>query len=942
MSAVQLLRESVHERILAAAEDFLLQVEKGGRKARVPELRAMLTERLTAAGEQILAGLEETLAEYEDRVEQSEREICRQRRLLDAVMQPVVRLHRAGQSLDSVCPADVQQLMVYKEEIPPDQQQWSPLVDQEDPEPPHIKEEQEEPWTNQDGQQPQGLEETDIKFTLTPDAVKSEEDEEKLKSSKLHPSETKENRADCGGPEPARNSGPGGCLQPGPEDKTEDSAETEDSEDDWMETWEPQTGLNRKRNNKQPLSDMGDVQQLMVYKEEVPPEEQQWSPLVDQEDPEPPYIKEEQEEPWTNQDGQQLQGLEEADIKFTLTPVAVKSEEDEEKLKLSNLHLSEIKENRADCGGPEPARNSGPEDKTEDSSETEDSEGDWMETREPQTGLNRKRNNIQPLTDMGVSPADVQQLMVYKEEVPPEETQWSLLMDQEDPEQPHIKEEQEEPWTNQDIQQLQGLEEADIKFTLTPVAVKSEEDEEKLKSSKLHPSETKENRAVCGGPEPARNSGPEGHLQPGPEDKTEDSAETEDSEDDWMETWEPQTGLNRKRNNKQPLSDMGVCPADVQQLMVYKEEVPPDQQQWSLLVDQEDPEPPHIKEEQPWTNQYGQQLQGLEEADIKFTLTPVAVKSEEDEEKLKSSNLHLSEIKENRADCGGQEPARNSGPEGRLQPGPEDKSEDSSETEPSEDDWMETREPQTGLNTRNNKQPLSDMGGKTGKKSFSCSECGKKFNLKGNLNIHMRIHTGEKPFSCSECGKIFNRRANLNSHMRIHTGEKSFSCSECDKRYTQRSCLNRHMMSHTGEKPFSCSKCDKRYTQRSCLNRHISSHTGEKLFSCSECGKRFNLMYSLNLHMRSHTGEEPFGCSECGKRFNHRSHLNSHMRIHTGEKSFSCSECGKRFNQKGSLNIHMRSHTGEKPFGCSECGKRFNQKGNLNRHMRYHTGEKTV
>ncbi|XP_060923078.1 zinc finger protein 350-like [Limanda limanda] len=191
MAAVQLLRVSVHERISAAAEDFLLQVEKGGGRAQVPELRAMLTERLMATGEEILAVFEQTVAEYEDRredrVEQSQLEISRQRRLLDAAMQPVVRLHRAG------CPADIQQLMVNKEEVPPQQQQWSPLVDQEDPEPLHIKEVQEEPWTNQDGQQLQGLEEADIKFTLTPVAVKSEEDEEEQKSSKLHPSERRGN-----------------------------------------------------------------------------------------------------------------------------------------------------------------------------------------------------------------------------------------------------------------------------------------------------------------------------------------------------------------------------------------------------------------------------------------------------------------------------------------------------------------------------------------------------------------------------------------------------------------------------------------------------------------------------------------------------------------------------------------------------------------------------
>ncbi|CAB1438854.1 unnamed protein product, partial [Pleuronectes platessa] len=91
-SSLCLLKDS-ERRNLSTVQLLRVLVEEGGGKDRVPELRAMLTERL--------AGLEETLLESEERVERterSEREVCRQRRLLDAAMQPVVRLHRAAGS----------------------------------------------------------------------------------------------------------------------------------------------------------------------------------------------------------------------------------------------------------------------------------------------------------------------------------------------------------------------------------------------------------------------------------------------------------------------------------------------------------------------------------------------------------------------------------------------------------------------------------------------------------------------------------------------------------------------------------------------------------------------------------------------------------------------------------------------------------------------------
>ncbi|XP_030274098.1 zinc finger protein 614-like isoform X2 [Sparus aurata] len=417
--------------------------------------------------------------------------------------------------------------------------------------------------------------------------------------------------------------------------------------------------------------------------------------------------------------------------------------------------------------------------------------------------------------------------------------EWNSSLDQEDPEPPQIKEEQEELCTGQEEEQLVVKLETDTFMLIPPY----EENDNQLLSDNSHIAESQDQN----------------------EDKHGDSRSTRDTESE-PNPKERHYKIRSPSNSVYKPTRTGIqcnIQTELQQQHVYRvQEVLTDQlicnQERNSSLDQENPDPPQIKEEQEelCTTQEGEQLVVKLETDT-FMLTPAY---EENDGQLPSDNSHVVESQDQNEDNHGDS---NSTRETEIGP----KERHYKIRSPSNSVYKPTR---TGI----------QCNIQTGKKSYKCDSCGKECRCKSQLNVHMRTHTGERPYICKTCGKRFTIISALKRHMRIHTDEKPYFCNTCGKHFRNSNNLSDHMRTHTGEKPYSCNTCGKHFRIWGDLKVHIRTHTGEKPYSCNTCGKNFRIHGDLKVHMRTHTGEKPYLCNTCGKRFTVISALKRHMRVH--------------------------------------------------------------
>ncbi|XP_033244139.1 transcription factor Ouib-like [Drosophila miranda] len=144
--------------------------------------------------------------------------------------------------------------------------------------------------------------------------------------------------------------------------------------------------------------------------------------------------------------------------------------------------------------------------------------------------------------------------------------------------------------------------------------------------------------------------------------------------------------------------------------------------------------------------------------------------------------------------------------------------------------------------------------------NYICDQCGKHFNDKGNLNLHLVRHTGVRKFQCPECSHKVYSQFLLKMHIRVkHRREAPYACKYCDERFVCSNKRYRHQRTHEGlktertDKPYACNFCNHRCNSMSNLRKHEVVHSGDRPFRCEICDVAFYRMSNLRTHFRSKT-----------------------------------------------------------------------------------------
>ena len=147
------------------------------------------------------------------------------------------------------------------------------------------------------------------------------------------------------------------------------------------------------------------------------------------------------------------------------------------------------------------------------------------------------------------------------------------------------------------------------------------------------------------------------------------------------------------------------------------------------------------------------------------------------------------------------------------------------------------------------------------KKEFFCSDCGRKFTTKGNMNMHS-CEGREGTLECPEngCTLKFYNKLMLEKHIQscylfknCREAVNTLTCTKCNIKFPNFKNMKQHCLQSTTctlieKKPFQCNVCNKFFTTEKRFTLHMRVHTGETPFQCNLCLKKFKFNFKLTTH----------------------------------------------------------------------------------------------
>lgn len=198
-----------------------------------------------------------------------------------------------------------------------------------------------------------------------------------------------------------------------------------------------------------------------------------------------------------------------------------------------------------------------------------------------------------------------------------------------------------------------------------------------------------------------------------------------------------------------------------------------------------------------------------------------------------------------------------------------------------------------------------------------CEHCSSSFSCTKSLRDHIKFkHTSQENLpKCLVCLKTYSTPQNLKNHFnRVHMQEKKYVCSECGRMFFEKAELEVHTSVHNPEdQNIECDVCKLMFKNNKTLYYHKKrSHDPHgKKHICHLCGKSYNDAHFLNRHMESHQGKN-FQCKQCGKAFVSEHQVKVHVKkVHEkwrrkNEPEKPCPLCDRKFPTWGGMKRHLK------------------------------------